>query len=53
LIAHLSDSVRALAMAGDLAAARVATDALSALLRDAPGEEATVLDLGEERARRT
>jgi hypothetical protein len=53
LIAHLADSVRALAAAGDLPAARVATDALAALLREAPGAPATVLDLGEERARRT
>jgi hypothetical protein len=43
--------VRALALAGDLEAARVASDALARLLADKPGDDAAVVDLASKRHR--
>ena len=52
LIRALAGSVARLAAAGDLGAARVASDALAALLREGSGEPAVVVDLADRRDRR-
>ncbi|MBI5537998.1 MAG: hypothetical protein HY898_35070 [Deltaproteobacteria bacterium] len=51
LIRALADSVGRLAAAGDLAAARVASDALASLLRDGSGNAAEVVDLARHKRR--
>jgi hypothetical protein len=55
LLAALFDGARAAAMTGDLAAARIAHEAIGKLLGAAPlgeGVEGTVVDLGAERRKR-
>jgi hypothetical protein len=52
LIASLADHVRALALAGDLEAARVASDALARLLTGKEGDTAPIVDLARARERR-
>lgn len=51
-IVELAEQVKAMALAGDLEAARVASDALARLLGGATGKSTSVVDLGSERRRR-
>jgi hypothetical protein len=53
LVADLARYVAALAVGGDLAAARIASTAIAELLRDTSADAALVLDLDTGRARRT
>jgi hypothetical protein len=52
LIQALSETISAAALAGDLAAARVASDALQRLLAEPEVVAAEVVDLAKERSRR-